>query len=216
MATYLTMVNNVLARLRSNQVSSVTDTTYSLLIGKFVNEAKREVEDSWNWTALRSLVSVTTAASTAEYSLTGTNKRTRIFEGYNSTENAVLHHVSDQMYNRYTELGDTPSGDVHWWRISGYDSSDQLQVTVYPTPEGVATLKFWCIIPQDDLSSDNDTLTVPEWPVILGGWSKAVSERGEDQGQLFTEIDVSYRKAQNDAIAIDANFVSRETDWVPV
>lgn len=216
MATYLTMVNNVLARLRSNQVSSVTDTTYSQLIGKFVNEAKREVEDSWNWTSLRSLVTVTTAASTTEYSLTGTNNRTRIFEGYNSTENAVLHPVSDQMYHRYTELGDTPSGPVHWWRVSGFDSSGLLQVTLYPTPDGVATIKFWCTIPQADLSSDSDTLTIPEWQVILGAWSKAISERGEDQGQLFSEIDVSFRRAQNDAIAIDVGYVSRETDWVPV
>ena len=54
--TYLTLVNDVLSRLRESEVTSVSDNTYSSLIGRFVNEAKREVEDAWNWNRLEALL----------------------------------------------------------------------------------------------------------------------------------------------------------------
>ena len=56
--TYLTLVNDVLSRLRESEVTSVSDNTYSSLIGRFVNEAKREVEDAWNWNRLRSTITI--------------------------------------------------------------------------------------------------------------------------------------------------------------
>jgi len=69
--TYLELVNDVLARLRETSVSTVTETTYSTLIGKFVNDAKRQIEDAFSWNVLGQTITVTTAASTAAYSLTG-------------------------------------------------------------------------------------------------------------------------------------------------
>ena len=51
--TYLECVNRVLRRLRENEVTTVTETPYSKLIGDLVNVVKVEVEDSWNWSALR-------------------------------------------------------------------------------------------------------------------------------------------------------------------
>ena len=50
---YLTLVNNVLRRLREDSVLSVTETTYSTLIGDILNDAKNIVEHSWDWSALR-------------------------------------------------------------------------------------------------------------------------------------------------------------------
>jgi len=47
--TYLELVNDVLTRLRETNVSTVSETSYSALIGKFVNDAKRQIEDSYNW-----------------------------------------------------------------------------------------------------------------------------------------------------------------------
>lgn len=38
--TYLNLVNNVLRRLREDEVSSVADSTYSKLAGDFINDAK--------------------------------------------------------------------------------------------------------------------------------------------------------------------------------
>lgn len=50
--TYLQLVNDVLVRLRESTVSSVSQTPYSNLIGALINDAKREVEDSWQWSQL--------------------------------------------------------------------------------------------------------------------------------------------------------------------
>lgn len=50
--SYLQLVNDVLIRLREPQVASVGQTTYSALIGALVNDAKREVEDAWQWSCL--------------------------------------------------------------------------------------------------------------------------------------------------------------------
>ena len=51
--TYLDVVNNVLRRKREEEVASVSSNTYSKMVGDFVNDAKRTVEDSWDWSALR-------------------------------------------------------------------------------------------------------------------------------------------------------------------
>jgi hypothetical protein len=41
---YLDLVNDVLIRLREDEVTATTDTPYAKLIGKFVNDAKRIVD----------------------------------------------------------------------------------------------------------------------------------------------------------------------------
>jgi len=41
--TYLDIVNKVLIRLREDEVSAVSQTAYSKLIGEFVNDALRQV-----------------------------------------------------------------------------------------------------------------------------------------------------------------------------
>ena len=43
--TWLELTNAVLTRLREPTVTTVSSTTYTSLIGAFVNEVKREVED---------------------------------------------------------------------------------------------------------------------------------------------------------------------------
>ena len=60
--TYLQLVNSVLRRLREDQVATVEQNTYSQLIGELVNEAKETVENSWDWTGLRTTIVVPTVA----------------------------------------------------------------------------------------------------------------------------------------------------------
>lgn len=43
---YLNAINRVLRRLREDEVSSVTSTAYAKLVGDYVNDAVRLVEDS--------------------------------------------------------------------------------------------------------------------------------------------------------------------------
>ncbi len=51
--TYLEAINKVLRRLREDEVASPNTSAYSKLIGEFVNDANRLVEDAWDWAELR-------------------------------------------------------------------------------------------------------------------------------------------------------------------
>lgn len=70
MATQLTIVNNVLRRLRETTVSSVADNAYSQLIAMWVNDGIREVTDAYDWKMLDHQVEVTVASGTSTYDLT--------------------------------------------------------------------------------------------------------------------------------------------------
>ena len=58
--TYLDIVNNVLRRLREDTVTTVTNDTYSTMVGDFVNDAKQLVENAWDWSNLRSALTIVT------------------------------------------------------------------------------------------------------------------------------------------------------------
>ena len=73
--TYLELVNDVLTRLRETNVTTVSETSYSALVGKFVNDAKRQIEDSFNWNVLSTTVTITTVANTHAYSMTGAGQK---------------------------------------------------------------------------------------------------------------------------------------------
>ena len=66
--TYLNLMNNVLRRLREEEVTNVSATTYSKMVGDFINDAKKLVEESADWSALRSTITISTAASDNTYS----------------------------------------------------------------------------------------------------------------------------------------------------
>ena len=98
MATYRSIVNKVLRRLREDTVAAdwignLTDSSdvddYQKLIGDFVNEAKQTVEDSWAWSFLRTLQTVTTSASTATYSIPSATDRTTVLQVINDTSDFI-------------------------------------------------------------------------------------------------------------------------------
>ena len=85
--TYRHIINSVLRRLREDTLASdwandLIDASgpsdYQVLIGDFVNEVKREVEDAWDWTSLRTLITVNTVANTKSYALAGSTQRSRM------------------------------------------------------------------------------------------------------------------------------------------
>ena len=82
---YLDLVNDVLIRLREDEVTATTDTPYSKLIGKFVNDAKRIVEDSFQWNVLTETLTVTTADGLFNYDIsiieTSTGEQVFYLEG---------------------------------------------------------------------------------------------------------------------------------------
>lgn len=71
MSTALALLNNVLRGLRRDVVTATSTTnSYHLLLLQFLNSAKEELEDSWDWHALRQTVTLTISSGTSDYALT--------------------------------------------------------------------------------------------------------------------------------------------------
>ena len=104
--TYLEMVNNILKRLRERTVSSVNENAYSALIGILVNDAKREIEDSWDWSALRTTISLTTTPNIFSYVLTGSQNRIKVLEVLNDTEDFVMQYKEATWMTRQFLMSD--------------------------------------------------------------------------------------------------------------
>lgn len=202
--TYLQIVNQVLRLLREDVVAGVNDTTYSTMIADLVNIAKTEIETSFKWNVLRDTITVNTVNGTFRYILTGTGTQSPIIDAYNDTDDIELRKVSVTYMNRVFN-GVTSSSSPTMYSINGSDSNGDLQVDVYPVPDGVYNLDFNIVLKQADLSADTDEPLVPSNVVVLATWALAISERGEDGGALFNEIDGQYRQALADAIAIEAS-----------
>lgn len=212
--TYLQLINSVLRRLREDEVATVSQSNYAKLIGDFVNETKREVEDAWNWVQLRDTIQVTTVASTFRYTLTDAGNRYRILQVLNDTEDMELRVAPYKWMN--AQLTGTPQESAPlYFDINGSSSGDP-NTDMYPVPDKAYTINYNMIIPQADFTADADELTVPSWPVILGAYAKALSERGEDGGTQFAEAASMYQMALSDAIAIDTQKVPHEIVWESV
>lgn len=208
-------VNEVLKRMRVATITAVTDNTYSTLMGTFVNQAKREVEDAWDWEALRGTTTINTVAATTTYALAGTNHRTRIAFIHNTTNKGRLLEVSKRDLERQKDFTDNQTRQPAWYRINIDTANDQLELEVYPIPDGVYDLDVHWIAPDDDLTADTDVIKVPYYPVVLGAYVLALAERGDESGTSERRAQAEYKSALSDAIALDNRMKTKgyETDW---
>lgn len=210
--TYLQLVNNVLARLREDSVSSVSDTTYSRLIGILANDAKREIEDSHDWNCLAQTIVIPTVAGISDYVLTGSGQRFKVKDALNDTHDSLLEYVAGSFVNQQKYIGVSSTGAPWYYTYSGVTGND-TNISVWPVPDDVYSLRFDVILPQEDLTLDADTLTVPTHLVQMLTHAKAVAERGEDNGQSFAELYQQYRLALADAISLDRNRIEEDVVW---
>lgn len=215
--TYVEIVNEVLKRLREDTVDSVGLTEYSALIGTLVNEAKRTVEDAHQWSAMDTDISINTTAGVRDYTLVGTNNRTIVKFAYNETKKWFLDNLSRGEMVRLQELNFSPVyNDVLRFNVLKRDINGQIIVRVDPYPVSVQTLKFNCKVPQGNLVNNQDTLWIPEEPVILQAYYLAIVERGEDNGQGSVQAMEKAKESLRDHIAIDKNGNDDDTLWVAV
>jgi len=201
--TYLELVNDVLVRLREPVVTTVSETTYSALIGKFVNDAKRQIEDAFAWNVLGQTLTVTTASGTASYSLTGAGQKFQVTNVLNTTSNITMRNISSADMNRKQNFQPTVNTVPTEFAFDGVDGSYDTKVTLYPRPDGVYTLKFFMTIPQATLSSDNTVVLVPDVLIVQNAYARALVERGEDGGLSSSEAYALYRSMLSDYIALE-------------
>ena len=214
MSTYLETVNNVLRRLREPTVQSVDDTPYSSMLGVFVNDAKREVEDATEWNALSSTVTVSTTAGTYNYTLTGAGTRFRVIDVVNDTNNILLQNApTSWMTQRFLFTSDNDRGSPMYYNFNGVDSNGDTQVDLFERPDGVYSIRFNLVIPQAELTTNTTRILVPAHLVAMLAYAKAIAERGEDGGNLSSEAYALYKNALANEVAIERNRYSEEMSW---
>lgn len=211
---YLEIVNNILNRLRENEVSSVSETPYSKLIGSLVNVVKREVEDKWDWSALRTTLTATTSAGLFNYVLVDSTTRIKVLDMFNDTDNIIMQQRSTKWFDRQFLMTNPENGSPFYYNFNGVDANGDTQVDFYPIPDGVYSIRINCIIPQEKLVSNTDTPLVPVDILIEGVIARAISERGDDGG--YQEQEQRYRDMLADYIAIESGQRMDEVTWSPV
>ena len=202
--TYLNLMNNVLRRLREDEVTTVTANTYSKMVSDYINDAKKIVEESNDWSALRDTIVVSTTASDNSYSLTGADDNVKVMSVINDTQNCFMGYQTKDWFNEQLYVNEVVEGAPRYYTYSGLDSSGDTQVLVSPTPDGVYSLRFDVIKRQADLTSDTDVLLVPAMPVVHLSVALLARERGETGGTSTAEYFAIADKFLSDAIAIDA------------
>ena len=214
--TYLQLINNVLIRLREVQVSTFDQTPYSTLIGLFVNDAKRQIEDAFSWNVLGQTVTVTTVAATYVYSLTGVGQKFQVQDVINTTSNVGMQNISFVEMNRYQNLVPTTNGIPQYYAFDGVDANGDTKVVLYPRPDGVFSIPFSVTVPQATLALDGTSVLVPDSLVVQNAYARALVERGEDGGLNSSEAYQLYRGMLSDQIALEGTRYPENQEFVAI
>ena len=211
--TYLNLVNNVLRRLREDEVDNISSNTYSKMVGDFVNDAKKFAESAWDWSALRTTLTITTSADDYTYSLTGSQNKSKILNAINDTSNLVMQYQPQVWFDDKYLINTPASGSPEYYTFNGVDTNGDTQIDVYPKPDAAYSLKIKCTLRNTELSNDTDTLAIPHEPVIHMAIALLARERGETGGTSAPEYFGIADKYLSDAIALDAQKHPEETIW---
>ncbi len=218
--TFRELINEVLIRLREDTIAtdwsgnindSSTVTDYQKVIGSLINDSKRNIESYHDWLVLRETVDITTVSGTRNYSL-ASGQEIKIMDVIDQSQGTHLVQVSRQYINS-TKYPTSNSGDPLYYAFNGADSSNNLKVDLEPIPNSAQTLSFDIVKFQDELKTASTTLKLPEKPVILGAWARAVAERGEDGGTQTSVIAAEVSESLNQAVIRDSGNTQYETDW---
>ncbi len=202
--TYLNLMNSVLRRLREEETSSVTSTTYVKMVGDFINDAKTLVGQAADWSALRETITISTTASDNTYSLTGGGDNIKVMSMLNDTQNCFMEYQTKDWFNEQLYISSAAEGTPRYFTYNGLDSSGDTQILVGPTPDAVYSIRVDTVKRQADLSANTDELLIPAMPVIHLAVALLARERGETGGTSTAEYFTIANQYLSDAIAIDA------------
>jgi hypothetical protein len=217
LATYLSLVNDVLVRIREPQVTSVNENTMSALIGKFVNDAKRECADAYDWDAFNTAITIPTVANQyVGYSITGAGVRCKIMDVINTSRQYPLGPMDHASLDLQAFGTANPQKTTPFYYIfGGVDSNGDAQVKFWPIPDAIYNIRFSLIVPEDDMVDDGDTTKLPKEPIVLGAVARALVERGEDGGLTSSEAYALAKKSLGDLIALELARSPENDAWVP-
>ena len=218
--TFRGLINEVLIRLREDTISgdwsgdindSSTISAYQKVIGALVNDAKRHVEERHDWLNLRETVDIATVNGTENYNLSS-GQEIKIMDAINNTTGMHLRQVGRTYINTVT-FPSQNTGEPLYYGFNGSDASNNLKVDLSPVPTEAHTISFDILKYQAELAEAATVIKVPEKPVILGAWARAIAERGEDGGTQSSLMATEAGEALKQAIMRDSGNTRYETDW---
>ena len=218
--TFRGLINEVLIRLREDTISSdwsgdINDSTtvsaYEKVIGAIVNDAKRHVEERHDWLNLRTTVDISTVNGTENYNLSS-GQEIKIMDAINNTTGMHLRQVGRTYINTVT-FPSQNTGEPLYYGFNGSDASNNLKVDLSPVPTEAHTISFDILKYQAELAEADTVIKVPEKPVILGAWARAIAERGEDGGTQSSIMAIEASEALKQAVMRDSGNTKYETDW---
>lgn len=210
---YLDLVNAVLIRLRENEVTGVGDNSYSKMVGEFINESKSEVENAWNWSALRQTLTLSTTANTFAYELNGSQNNFTVMDVVNQNGDYFMEYRTQHEFNQFYLNAVPATGNPRYYNFNGVSTDGDTMVDLYPKPDAEYTIFFNVILRSAKLVNSSDTILIPSQPVINLAYAKALEERGEDGGISATSAYGTANRILNDAIAQDAQRHPEELVW---
>lgn len=224
---FLSMINNVLVRLREPQISVIGETAYSDMIGTFLNDAKRRVEAAHNWMALSTTASVLTTIGVSSYVLDDAGTRFKVINVFNETQQLDVTLMPVNELTRYTRASLPQHGSVAYYGFNGVATSGihgtALQrndqdpvVTLYPVPNSVEVIHFDLYAPTDPFVQDTDIPLVPAHLLVDYAYAKAIAERGEDGSISASEAAAMWNLDLADEIAIEASRFPDQLIWTSV
>lgn len=215
--TYLELVNEVLNRLRDNSVITVSQNAYSTLIGRFVNDAKKRVEDAWNWECLSTNLPVSVVTGTTTYVVTGVGVRQKdVTINCTTVGNQIrLRNIPAKWIEDQQQLSTVQRGAPTHYAWAGSNGTDS-KIEVYPTPNGSYTLSVNANVPQVNLVVDTDEILVPSEAVVAGAYARALVERGEDGGLSSSEAYGLFKGILGDQIALESTRSIENDCWEAV
>ena len=202
--TYLNLMNSVLRRLREEETTSVTSTTYVKMVGDFINDAKTLVGQAADWSALRETLTISTTASNNTYSLTGGGDNVKVMSMLNDTQNCFMTYQTKDWFNDALYISNAVEGAPKYFTYNGLDGNGDTQILLGPTPDGVYSIRVDLVKRQTDLTANSDSLLIPAQPVIHLAVALLARERGETGGTSTAEYFQIANQYLSDAIAIDA------------
>ena len=213
---YLDLVNNVLRRLREPTVSSLYENAQSSVIADIVNDAKRQVEDAHDWSALRQDLTFATIDGQLSYRLNGSQNRATIIDVRDTTNNAMLSMVSSAYIRRQELISNPGTTRPTYYALDGVHSSGDSNIKLWPVPNGAYLIKAFCVLRTDNLTAEGSTTAVPNQPIILLAYAMAAQERGDVDGADIQTLFGFAKKSLGEAIMYDAAKNPDEQIWYGV
>lgn len=223
---FLSMINDVLVRLREPKITTIGETPYSEMIGRFLNDAKRRVESAHNWMALSTTSTVITVEGVTEYILDDVGTRFKVIGVFNQTQQTDVDIMPVKELTRQLRATSPMRGPCSNYGFNGVASSNvngtdtqrgdqDPVVTIFPIPTLSEVIHFDLYAPTDSMTQDIDAPLIPSHLLVDYAYAKAIAERGEDGSISASEAAAMWNLDLADEIAIEASRFPDQLIWTP-